>query len=270
MKSSIKSFIFFLLVSCSICGIDLNKWELFEKDVSFFAMRGTIMWKITTTPDSNGGGNEVHYWDNSIQNWVKDQGSLGCVALALSNSELFCRNKFKTIGKRGSEQANPAWSDALFQSNDIKIHAAGNIYYITNTAQNGAFQIRSYDSQTDISMLKPGDGIKVAPISSGLYYFLSDTGVIQKLSSSGFVTLPESATDIFAGSDDKPVIVSKEVVPEGFKIKKWNTEEETWQEFEGIGGVSLAFDSWDLPYIVTNAGEVYRMRGVISNVCPSK
>ncbi len=43
-----------------------------------------------------------------------------------------------------------------------------------------------------------------------------------------------------------------------------------WITVNGVGGVSLALDQSNKPYVVTISGDVYRQRGLKYSFCPGK
>ena len=79
-----------------------------------------------------------------------------------------------------------------------------------------------------------------------------------------------TATDIIVGSDGIPFIVSATTTTGGYTIQKWNSASASWTTLSGIGGVSLALDVKNSPYVITSSYEVYRMKNIVYDFCPSK
>jgi len=260
-------FILFIFLS-SVCTVDLNKWELFEYNTVKIAVRDNIFWRLS---DDNSGGNHYFFaWDHTTQSWIQSPGAV--FTLAVSPTHTFCINTQPMLHIKAG--TGPEITSTWFQhelARDIKVGNTGYVWYISNTPTTGGYEIvMLYDVNGLGSQIIPGGATKVAPTYDNKAFIITDTNNIKYWDGSTWIDYPGQAQDIVVGSDGIPWIVSMVSTNGGYFIMKWDAGGQAWKSLEGIGGVFIALDSRDNPYIVSDNNIVYRPKGVLWNFCRSK
>ena len=152
----------------------------------------------------------------------------------------------------------------------MKVGFNDHIWFVSTNVTAGGFEIYKFNGATTEITRVPGGAIKVGVTTDDKAWIVTDSGAIKRWNGLDWNLMPGSARDIIIGSDNLPLIVSEVPTEGGYVIMKWNDVTNDWVALEGMGGESLAVDSKSNPYVVTNNYEVYRLKGQISDFCPSK
>ena len=256
-----------------ISAIDLNIWELFSTDIMSLSIRDTTMWMIKASYP-NGDGHQCYIWDLTNQVWAIIDG--GADTMTIGTTHTYARGTSGRIYWRAS--ANPTtvtWSPMGPYATDIKAGDSDSTWWIgtTNTGSSGYdFNIVKYTESTGATAtLSPG-AVRVGPSPDGNCWFVNSQGFVYQYTGSTATQISGAgtATDIIVGSDGIPFIVSATTTTEGYTIQKWNSASTSWTTLSGIGGVSLGLDVRNNPYVITSSYEVYRMKNIVYDFCPSK
>jgi hypothetical protein len=143
----------------------------------------------------------------------------------------------------------------------MDVGAGGTSTWIIGTSPTaGGFTIFKWDGVA--WTMSNGGGVRIASTSSGVPWMVNSLGEIyQRTSSSatsGSWTLrPGCAKDVGVGSDGSVWVIGCSVVPGGFDIHKWNGS--GWNVESGGGGaVRIAVGSTGIPWVVNDAGSIFR------------
>ena len=252
----------FLSSSCSI--IDLDLWEEFDSDTTYLAIKDQKMMKVGFVDPS---GHPIFSWSDQYQAWDEDLlNDIAGIQVALSSQKAYVRTPANII----KEKDGTSWAFS-FEASDFKIGKNDQIYFIGNNGHSSGqgFEIYKWDEGTG-QMLINGAAIKVAVDVNGLLWIVDSYNGIQQWTGSSWLEREVQATDIIIGDYNTPFIVGTEPAEGGKIIQKWNTDSNSWETLPGIGGVSLALDSEENPYVVTEDHKVYRQKGLVYSFCPGK
>jgi len=260
--------ILFWFLSYSSSAIDLNLWEKSDSDTTYLAIRGQKMMKAGFTETLRLNGHPLFTWSHPIQTWEEDLVTTSC-QIALGSQSAYSRNCANKVKAKIDPDTN--WAGKLFKAQDLKIGKNDQIYYIGENphASGNGFEIYEWVEGTGEG-LKIGAATKVAVDVNGYPWIVDSSNDIKQWVTSSFVDKPGQATDIIIGDNNTPLIVGTTPTEGGKIIQKWNTASNSWETLLGIGGVSLALDSQENPYVVTEDHKVYRQKGLVYSFCPGK
>ena len=260
----------FLFLLLSGCCVDTDLWDYVSNGAIYIAINSDSFWSIRQN-FGNAAGYDLNIWDNTAQGWTYHGGI--CATISIGTNYWYVSNAILSMFRK-SITASPstAWSGLGISGSDIKVSAINNhIWYLSTTTVTDGYAVYKYDESSGSSTLMPGVGaIKVAPTPDGNAWIITQSGIIKKYDGSSWTTMPGSATEIIVGSDSLPVIITKMSTTDGNTVQKWKSTSSTWTDLSGIGAIAIAVDKYNTPYIVTNGKEIYRLKGHISDICPSK
>ena len=259
--------ILFWFLSSSYSIIDLDLWEQFDSDTTYLAIKDTKMAKVSATGDLVSGS-PIFTWSHPIQTWEQDQSNLSGHQVVMNSQYIYLRELTKVKERLFS---GTTWTTKTFNARDLKFGKNDQIYFIGDNGHSSGqgFEIYKWDEGTG-QMLINGAAIKVAVDVNGLLWIVDSYNGIQQWTGSSWLEREEQATDIIIGDYNTPFIVGITPTEGGKIIQKWNTDSNSWESLPGIGGISLALDSEENPYVVTEDHKVYRQKGLVYSFCPGK
>ena len=253
-----------------VLAIDTDNWDFVFKDVEYLTISNSTVWRLQAmTPDSNGLS--VDQWDNIKQTWILT--SSRCMMLSLSDPYLYCANIKSILYFTENTKALQGGWTPVGPGYEFKSSTTGQVWYLSATNAVNGYTVYKFDTPTKTSTLVPSNGaVKIGPSPDGNAWIVTSSGTIQKYDGTSWITLSGVASDIIVESDGIPVILTKAPSPYGggYTVQRWSSNTSTWADLAGIGGIALTVDGLNTPYIVTSSYEVYRLRGSLSNICPSK
>ena len=231
------------------------------------------MWMIKASYPY-GDGHHCYIWDLTNQVWSTIGG--GGDVVSVGTTHTYLKGNSGNVYWRPS--ANPtaiSWLQMYITVTDIRAGDNDSTWWIgiTNTGSSGHdFNIVKYIESTGATTtLSPG-AVRVGPSPDGNCWFVNYQGYVYQYTGSTATQISGAgtATDIIVGSDSIPFIVSATTTTRGYTIQKWNSASTSWITLSGIGGVSLGLDVRNNPYVITSTNEVYRMKNIVYDFCPSK
>jgi len=261
------SLFFFILFFCRCLAIDLDIWEQFDYNVTHLAINGQRMMK-TGFVAAVSIGHPLYSWSLTTQSWTLETGiGAAGVQVALTTDYAFARDLTDAL----RIQSFPNTDFNFFTTaKDIKSGSGNNVVYVKNTLYSpGNFEIEFLDVDTQTAMSSFQGAVRVS-MASGAMWIIKGDGFIYEVVSGVLDNKLETAKDIIVGNDDIPYIVSEESANDGFIIKKWDALNNNWDVVPGISGVSVALDSANNPYVITNGNKAFRKRGIMYSFCPGK
>ena len=261
----------FLLVTI-VCSIDTGQWDFVFSDVAYFITSNASTWRLRSSVITSDGYSPEQ-WDYASQAWVPGAPGGGSNNIAQDSSLVYDTTKMQQMWKRPhSASTGPSWTNLAITGFDIKISSNNQIWYVSTTATTGGYAIYKYSAGASLSISVPGAGaVKVGPSPDGNAWIVTNSGAIQRYNGTGWMLMPGNASEIVVGADGIPVILTQTVsLYGGFAVQKWNSTNSSWTTLDGIGGISIAVDEVNTIYVVTNTYDLYRLKGNMSYLCPSK
>ena len=249
--------------------VDTGLWDFVFSDVLSLTLNDLTTWRLQQSVTSPGGWPQDE-WDNTNQIWKRTSG--GCVTLTMEATYLHCVNNGQSLFRRGNTIASGIeWAYIGYSGFDFKASTSNQVWFVSTTATTGGYTIYKWNNAASTATLVPGaGGVKIGPSPDGYAYIVTSSGTIQKYNGASWVTMTGTASDIIVGSDGIPIILTQTVSSYGGKtVQRWNPNTSTWTTLDGIGGVALAVDGRNTPYVITSTYNVYRLKGQVSNICPS-
>jgi len=102
-----------------------------------------------------------------------------------------------------------------------------------------------------------GGGVRIAVDPRGNPWVVNNANAIYKRASNQWTQLPGTGKDIGIGADGSVYVIGTNAVSGGFGIYKYVASSNSWQGIDG-GGVRIAVDPRGNPWIVNDAGAIYR------------
>ena len=260
--------IFLLLIAFSY-AVDTNLWDFVFDDVAYLTLTNKTTWRLQAS-GSTPGGFSMSEWNKATQVWYTVSGA--CTTLSLGEAYLYCTNSGHELFNRINVANSPGydWNSWGIYGYDIKANINGNVWYVSVTPAPNGYTIYKYDPQSGISTPIPSTGAyKIAPSPDGTAWLMDSLGNIQKYDGFSWINMPGKAFDIIVGIDGVPLILTQDYTAEGWTVQRWSPTSNSWIDLPGIGGIALAIDGYNTPYIVTVSNQVYRLKGHISDICPS-
>jgi len=258
--------ILFWFLSSSYSIIDLDLWEEFDSDTTYLAIKDQKMMKVGFVDPPRASGHPIFSWSDQYQAWDEDLFSIAGIQVALSSQTAYIRTSANKI----KEKTGSGWTDS-FDAYDLKIGKNDEIYFIDLVAHasGNGFVVNEWVGGAALQLLG-GAAIKVAVDAYGSPWIVDAHNTIQQMMGSSWGEIDGQATDIIIGDKNTPFIVGTTPTEGGKIIQKWDSVSNSWETLPGIGGVSLALDSEENPYVVTEDHKVYRQKGLVYSFCPGK
>jgi len=261
-----KTLIFFLLLLSLAYSVDLHLWELFSDEVTHLAIHGSKMMKVGFDPSSGSGNHPIYSWSPSTQTWISD-GPFLATQVALGSQNSYFRTVTNTVRSKIFPSTN--WVSESWTARHIKIGTSDHVFYAgTTLALPSGFAIYKWNEGTTSSEVFTQGALVIAVDPAGNPWRVDPNNNIYRWDGSQWIGVAGKAIDIIIGSDYVPYILGQTIGDEGFIVQKWNTSVGGWDTLPGISGVSLALDSQNNPYVVTNLKQAFRLRGVMTEFCP--
>jgi len=205
----------------------------------------------------------IFSWSYQYQAWDEDLSNIDGIQVVLSSQTTYVRTSANKI----KEKIGTGRTDS-FDAYDLKIGKNDEIYYISLIASANDFVVHEWVGGAGIQLA--GTAIKVAVDTSGSPWVVNSYGDVHQMIGSSWSAKGGQATDIIIGDKNTPFVVGKTPTEGGKIIQKWDSVSNSWETLPGIGGVSLALDSEENPYVVTEDHKVYRQKGLVYSLCPGK
>jgi hypothetical protein len=154
--------------------------------------------------------------------------------------------------------ASAQWQQTSGAANDIGIGANGAVWVIGTNRAPGGFGIWQRAPRGNDWSAIDGAAVRIAVDPSGMPWVVNDAGNIFRRTAAGWQQLPGAAKDIGIGANGAVWVIGTNAVPGGFGIWTWTGT--TWTAIDG-GGVRIAVDPTGAPWVVNNAGGIFRRVG---------
>jgi ribosome biogenesis protein Nip4 len=150
------------------------------------------------------------------------------------------------------------WQQTSGAANDIGIGANGAVWVIGTNRTPGGFGIWQRAPRGNDWSAIDGGAVRIAVDPSGMPWVVNESGNIFRRTAAGWQQLPGAAKDIGIGANGAVWVIGTNAVPGGFGIWTWTGT--TWTAIDG-GGVRIAVDPTGAPWVVNNAGGIFRRVG---------
>ena len=213
-------------------------------------------------------GHPLYSWSLTTQSWIPEDSTGVGIQVALRSNLAYHIKKDQRVAYKF--YSNVSWTSSVSKSMDLKVGANDDIFGTLDFDIGSNYLIVKWSDFLQGGVPNNELGVRVGVTSTGKLWYIKADGSIFKQVGGTWTGIPGKARDIIIGNDDVPYIVSETPTDGGYTIEKWNDTNNAWEVLPGIGGVSLALDSANNPYVVTDQNKVFRKRGLISNFCPGK
>ena len=264
--------LFFIVLALSISYIntvDMDKWELFDTNAFYLSIRQKDMVKLLAN-DLATGGYAIHVWTEANPQWSSISGR--CMIIDLDANFYYCMNSVNTLFMR--ERTDPAaqWISTTTVT-DIKVGVNDDVWFTTDIGTTNPIT----DGYTIKKLIPapvgfidfPEGATKVGPDHDGKLWAVDFNLQIKQWDGGSWITHSGDALDIVVGDNDLPFILGTTGSTEGNEILRWDNSFGL-QPVEGIEGRTITLDDRNNLYVITDNNNVYRPKGVMFDLCPSK
>jgi hypothetical protein len=204
----------------------------------------------------SGDGYGIYRWNGRTSGDAWDKLPGGGTNIAVDGKG----NPWVTTDRDGIYRWNgAAWEQLPGAARDIGI-GGGKVYVIGNNQAPGGFGIYRWNgSPTGNAWDRvPGGAVRIAVDRNGSPWVVNDQGNIYLWANGRFEPVPGKANDIGCGGDEV-YVVGYNSVPGGYGIYRYAglVGGRPWESIPG-GAVRIAADDKGKPWVVNDAGKIYR------------
>jgi hypothetical protein len=205
-------------------------------------------WVIGTNAVQGGYG--IHRWDGG--NWQAVDG--GAVRIAVGPDGMpWVVNDSGQIYQR----TNAGWQLRPGSAHDIGVGPDNSVWVIGTNAVHGGYGIHRWTGTSWEAV--DGGGMRIAVGPNSTPWVVNDQQQLYRRDGSGWKLQGHTARDVAVSAHGATWIIGTGTAPGGYEILSGS--DASWAKVDG-GGINIAVDDTDNPWVVNDAGGIYEGIGI--------
>jgi hypothetical protein len=225
------------------CTLAQAQWQLMPGKATDIGVGGRGgVWVIGV--DRVPGGSSIYRWSGS--DWQLVTGGATRIDVDSKGNPWIVNSEGKIFRRTGD-----SWQLMSGLARDIGIGAGDAVWVIGVNAAPGGYEIHRWNGKTWTRM--PGGGTRIDVDPKGNAWVVNDRGEIFRFERGNWQRLPGAATAVTVATDGKAWVLGTDRVQGGYSVQQW-----TGSEWRRVDGGAVALSAGPTPWLVNEAGQIYR------------